>query len=328
MEQQNWISSDVDVAKSILAEVMNYRRTYKSKHVCSESGCPSCSSIHLPKILMAIEKHEPVPFVLPAFPGKSPNPEKVLGHLPDQAEVLSIKFLGLLNQKIKRLYPPGIQILLCSDGRVFSDVVGMEEDHVTAYQSELRNIIFSLRMDSISTFDLDDVFGEASFSMMREKLLHRFGISTAELQEKIRSDENGEASLMYRGITRFLFEDSLHAQQTQTKSALQREARVKAYEVIRRSNAWSELIEDRFPDAIRLSIHPQVCGSKKLGIRLMGHESWMTPWHGAAVETENGFILLTRKEAEALGARLVCSPDGRPSHYKLESPSNLLIAEA
>jgi len=68
---------------------------------------------------------------------------------------------------------------------------------------------------------------------------------------------------------------------------------------------------------VRLSIHPQTCGAKKLGIRLVGNESWMTPWHGVAVESKKGYVLLKRSEAEALGAKLIYAADGRDSHYQL-----------
>ncbi|WP_241480356.1 L-tyrosine/L-tryptophan isonitrile synthase family protein [Legionella norrlandica] len=118
----------------------------------------------------------------------------------------------------------------------------------------------------------------------------------------------------------------MHKDQTKSRSAIQKESRFKAYEVIRRSNAWSNLIREHFPEAVRLSIHPQTCGAKKLGIRLIGSESWMTPWHGVAVESKNGYVLLKRSEAEAIGAKLIYSPDGRRSHYKLMTDESLSTA--
>jgi pyoverdine/dityrosine biosynthesis protein Dit1 len=128
---------------------------------------------------------------------------------------------------------------------------------------------------------------------------------------------------MYCGITRFLFEDSIQPGQTKSRTVIQKESRAKAYEVIRRSNAWSELIAERFPKAVRLSIHPQTCGARKLGIRLIGNESWMTPWHGVAVDTKEGFVLLKRSQAEELGAQLVYCSNGQPSHYKLMTDQSL-----
>ncbi len=316
--------SATEMAKRILAEFMLFRRVPKSIPSCSDIGCQKCTSPHLPKIISAVQKNKPVTFVLPAFPGKSPNPEKVLGPLPDLAERLALHFLGHLCQRIKKIYPPGIKIILCSDGRVFSDVVGMIEKNVSAYQAELDSLIEEMSLSDISTFNLDDFYEGLNFIQMRDELMKSYGNSLDVLKQKIRngtkplaSPEEQEANRMYRGITRFLFEDALHKGQTKSRSALQKESRYKAYEVIRRSNAWSQLIEVRFPKAVRLSIHPQTCEAKKLGIRLIGNESWMTPWHGVAVESKSGYTLLKRSEAEALGAKLIYSSDGRQSHYTL-----------
>lgn len=315
-----------EIAHRIFAEVIPFRRMSLAKSRCHKSACSQCASCHIPKILTAVQHNNPVTFVLPAFPGKSPNPEKVLGPLPDQAERLALHFLGMLGQRIKTYYIPGIKIILCSDGRVFSDVVGMQEHHVTAYQRELSRLIKQMSLPDLLTFNLDDLYETTHFNQMRVLLMQRYGKSLHFTRESVRNGAKPSASLeeqdahrMYCGITRFLFEDSLHATQTKSRTTLQKEARSRAYEVIRRSNAWSELIAERFPDAVRLSIHPQVCGAKKLGIRLISNERWMTPWHGVAVETTQGFILLKRSAAVALGAELVYGMDGSPSHYKLST---------
>lgn len=317
-------------AQTVLAEIMKYRRVPRSNELCNDETCHHCQSVHLPKIIKAIENQKPVSFVLPAFPGKSPNTEKVLGTLPDHAERLSLMFLANLSTKIKQFYKPGIKIIICSDGRVFSDVVGMNEKNVSEYQSELSRIIDEMELEDLSTFNLDNHFEDLSFNQMRDELMKLYGTSTEVLQHKVRkgtqesaSLEEKEANRMYCGITRFMYEDSLFQGQTKSKSALQNEARIKAYEVIRRSNAWSELLVERFPDAVRLSIHPQTCGSKKLGIRLVGNESWMTPWHGVAVKSSKGFILMKRSEAEALNAVLKLDITGRPSHYEFLEDQNL-----
>lgn len=315
-----------DLALRILAPFMSFRRVTKSEAACDRSECRACTSWHLPKILAAVLENRPVTFVLPAFPGKSPNTQKVLGPLPDYAERLSLRFLGQLCRRVRRIYAPGVRFILCSDGRVFSDLVGMKESHVTAYQLEISRLIKELSLPDISTFNLDHVYGELSFFQMRDELMKRYGSSSELLKHRVRVGKNPlatleeqEANRMYRGITRFLFEDSLFPEQTKSRTALQKEARGKAYDVIRRSNAWSELIAERFPEAVRLSIHPQPCGAKKLGIRLVGNESWMTPWHGVAVETPSGNVLLKRSEAEALGATLVYAANRRPSHYRLST---------
>jgi L-tyrosine isonitrile synthase len=281
---------------------------------CPGKDCGRCMNPHMDKILVSLSKGEAPIFVLPAFPGKSPNRSKVLGHLPDEAERSALRFLGSLCARVREFYEPGIRILICSDGRVFSDVVGMKEEDISEYQSGISKMIRELRLLDISTFNLDDCYPGVEFDEMRRRLLSSCASNLEELKERIRSDQTAKS--MYMGMTRFLFEDALSPEQTKTRSAVQRDARRRAYEVIQRSNAWSELIGKVFPEAVRLSIHPQVCGSMKLGIRLIGDETWITPWHGVIVKTPTGVLLLKRSDAEALGARLVLK-DGEASHFEL-----------
>lgn len=318
------LENAVFVANRILTTVMKYRRMSPTDGACATSPCRQCLSPHLAKIVCAILSHQPVTFVLPAFPGKSPNLAKVLGALPDMAEQCALKFLGALTDQIREIYPPGAEIILCSDGRVFSDSVGMRDEDISAYQEELSVMTHELSLENISMFNLDELHSGTSFHQMRENLMEKYGDSVEEVQNKVRlgkdesaPPENRELHRLYCGITRFLVEDAMHPGQQKSRSAIQKECRIRAYEVIRKSNAWSRLIENHFPSAVRLSIHPQGCGSQKLGLNLMGADGWMTPWHGVAVKKGNQFVLLKRHEAEKLGAELIFQK-GRPSHYRLK----------
>lgn len=314
----------LELATEILTDVMQFRRTAGPHSDCATIPCPACLAPHLQKVITAIENNAPITFVLPAFPGKSPNPAKVLGPLPDMAEQRALEFLGHLCERVRKLHAPGARVILCSDGRVFSDVVGMDEANVSAYQQEISRMIEELGLSSkISTFNLDDLFGSQTFTQMREHLMSSHGKSLEELQAKVRRGakpcddrESEEANRMYCGITRFLVEDAARPDQSLSKTAIQKDCKARAYEVIRRSNAWSGLVEEQFPQAVRLSIHPQACGATKLGIRLLDAESWMTPWHGVAVKVGERFVLLKRSQAEAMGAKMIQSA-GRPSHFEL-----------
>lgn len=310
------IDQTVSLARNILGFVLEYRRTPEAHSNC-DSTCRLCQSPHLAKVIREVRNSQPVTFVLPAFPGKSPNLDKVLSPLPDMAERLALEFLQSLCDQIKAVYPPGAQMILCSDGRVFSDIVGMKESDVTAYQHELDLMIEQSGLQNISTFNLDSFADSENqdFTQLRIELMENFGSQLETLKEKVKTEE--EAKRMYLGITRFLVEDSSFPGQTKSRTALQKECKARAYEVILRSNAWSGLIAEQFPEAVRLSIHPQTCGSEKIGIRLVGMESWMTPWHGVAVKKGEEFTLLKKRDAEAIGAQLVFTNDGRASHYEV-----------
>ncbi len=126
---------------------------------------------------------------------------------------------------------------------------------------------------------------------------------------------NQDGVLLYRAITRFLFEDGLTPDYSGSRTALQNDAKARAYGVIQRSWAWGDLLADLFPQAIRLSIHPQVETSIKMGIHMMpSKDDWLTPWHGVAVNTGDHFVLMKRSEVIALGGKLA-NLNGLPSHY-------------
>jgi pyoverdine/dityrosine biosynthesis protein Dit1 len=319
------------IATDILTDIMQFRRMANSHSDCAPS-CPTCSAPHLSHIISAIKENRPIIFILPAFPGKSPNLAKVLGPLPDMAEQRALEFLEHLCSRVKTYHSPGARVILCSDGRVFSDAVGIREEDVTAYQRELSLMIKKLSLTSISTFNLDDVYPGLGFDEMRIDLMRKYGRSIDNLKQMVKQGskedsvhENKEAHRLYCGITRFLFEDAMYPGQIKSRSWVQKDSRIRSYEVIQRSNAWSELISKIFPDAVRLSIHPQVCGAKKLGISLVGTDNWMTPWHGVAVDVGGRFKLLKRAQAEALGAKLV-HLEGRPSHYTLIEKSEMAFS--
>ena len=103
-----------------------------------------------------------------------------------------------------------------------------------------------------------------------------------------------------------------------SRTKVRNEGGERTYQVIQRSDAWGRLLNDCFPAALRLSIHPQNPHSEKIGMLLGAtNDAWLTPWHGVAVKTNGKFQLMRRHEAEALGASLV-SLGGRPSHYQID----------
>ena len=170
---------------AIMTELLQFRRMTRCEHSCTKTACSQCAAPHLDKIKTAVVTLQPVTFVLPAFPGKSPNPAKVLGPLPDMGEQRALQFLDGLCRRIRRLYKPGARIILCSDGRVFSDVVGMVEADVTAYQHELDRMIEDLGLEYISTFNLDELRVGDDFDQIRKDLMDEYGQPLETLKEKV-----------------------------------------------------------------------------------------------------------------------------------------------
>jgi pyoverdine/dityrosine biosynthesis protein Dit1 len=307
-------SANPDLAAEVLTVVLEHQRQAPGDLGCAERPCRVCLGTHLEQVERFIAAGEPVEFVLPAFPAKSPNPAKVLGHLPDLAEVAALTFLQSLCDRIARIYEPGARLVICSDGRVFGDLIEVPDAHISDYKAALTELIVNLGADGLTQFDLDDVHPGVPHDEMRRVLVERYAEPLEVLRAEVKA--GGPELALYRGITRFMFEDRFGPTWTGSRAALQREARARAYGVIQRSRAWADLVSEHYPDSVRLSIHPHRCGAEKIGVHLLETEdSWLTPWHAVAIEERGRLRLVKRAEAEASGAELVYV-DGRPSHYR------------
>jgi L-tyrosine isonitrile synthase len=310
--------SRTEVSKKILEVLYHFRRVNPSSASGSgaqdDGSCVACFQARQSKIENFVLHDEPIMFVIPAFPAKSPNREKVLGALPDLGERIALGFLQSLCDYISHFYAPGARIMICSDGHVFADVVRVSDEAVTGYRESLAAIIATEGWNSLELFGLDDAFDNLDYPMLRSVLERDYAVSLEELRANVQADE--AARSLFNGIHRFMFEDAqglLGGQVSRTK--LRNDSKAAAYQTIRRSNAWSRLVAERFPDAMRLSIHPQPPHSGKFGLHLMRTaDRWLTPWHGVVLDDGVTRTLVKRWEAEKFQATLVCR-DGRPSHF-------------
>ncbi|MDJ0716904.1 MAG: isocyanide synthase family protein [Prochloraceae cyanobacterium] len=309
------------IGEQLLKHIFCYRRLSSNRGCCAQEPCRMCLAPHLPKIEFFIKQKKPIHFILPAFPAKSSNKQKVLGPLPDMGERISLQFLQSLCDRIRDIYAPGAQITICSDGRVFSDLVCVKDEDVTAYGREIKNILDDINADAIDVFNLEDLFGELSFDEMRQKLILNYAESIETIRFQVKNDPDKRN--LFNGIHRFLFEDYLVLQPFKSRNKIQTESKKSAYGVIQRSNAWSVAIAEKFPQALRFSIHPQPYHSEKIGIyTIETKDAWGTPWHNVAVYDGKKFLLMKRSQAESMRASLVWHND-RPSHFVL---SNTLIS--
>jgi pyoverdine/dityrosine biosynthesis protein Dit1 len=307
-------STDFDVARRVLKLIMLHRKVlHESDESCGPEPCAQCLALHLPKLHYFISQGLPIQMILPAFPAKSPNTQKVLGTLPDLGEEIALTFLQSLCDDIRQVYAPGAQLIICADGRIFADLVQVSDADVSAYNDVLKELITRLGTRDLSVVNLEDLLATTSFDEARATITAQYGEPLAELQARVRAAPHHRA--MFNGIHRFMAEDGLALAPEKSKSRVKEESKAVAYEVIRRSNAWTRLLAQEFPHALRLSIHPQHPHADKIGLRITrAVDDWLTPWHGVVLLRANDYVLMKRQQAEALGATLVAQ-SGRPSHF-------------
>lgn len=307
-------------AENVLRDLFRFRRLLPGAGQCETVPCEQCMALHLPKVQQMMSQGLPLTFVLPAFPAKSANLKKVTGALPDFGEELALRFLQDRCDSVAKIYDPGAQLIICSDGRVFSDVVGVRDDDVTAYRRSLIEMIEQCDLRSLLVFDLDDICSETDFDVMRGWLMEHYGEPLEVLEQ--RTQEFAHHQQLFNGIHRFMFEDLVERDHDLSRSQARKRSKALAFEVIRRSNSWSRAVAELFPAALRLSIHPHAAHSDKIGILLGDADDlWLTPWHGVALLQSDRFHLTRRSEAEARGA-VVVERDGRASHFEMPAASN------
>ena len=247
-----------------------------------------------------IVKNQKMTFVLPAFPAKSPSPEKTHGQNPDYGEVLALKNLENLCLEIEAHYPQGAEIIICSDGRAFSDLVNVTDSVIDLYNEGIAEIIRDYNLSHLSLFRMDDLYMDLNPQELRGLLISQYAENLEEVKEKIKIDVN--YNKLFCGIHKFLFEDEVVIKNI-SKNQASKVTKEKAYELIQRSEAWSKLLDNHFKDALRLSIHPHALSHEKFGICLVPSSSkWATPWHNVVVKVKDRFELMHKKEAMKLNA--------------------------
>lgn len=299
------------LAETIFEIIMNYSHSkiFNIKVKFDDPDVNVAVQNHLNKINSFIQKKEAIQIILPAFPAKSPNREKTIGTKPDLGEFLGLKRLNNICSEIQEVYTPGAKVVICSDGRVFSDIVQVSDNDVTAYSVALKDIIKREHIDNLKTFNLDDIFPQLSYKEMRDKLTNNYGKNLQKIKVNVKNQESEKT--LFNGLHKFVFEDMSFLNNELSKNQLKRQSKEIAYQIIQRSHAWSDIVAEHFPKSIRISIHPQKLDTGKIGIQLVKcNNNWGTPWHNVVLLDEEGYQLIKCKEAKEMGAELTSSQKG------------------
>ncbi|EMG48580.1 hypothetical protein G210_0817 [Candida maltosa Xu316] len=240
---------------------------------------------------------QPLEAVLPAFPCKSSNVEKVSGDMPDKGEELALRRLIQFSESIKEIYPPGIIIWIVSDGHVFSDCIAVDDSKVNRYFQGLQQLYANLKpknANPIRFCSLPEIFQLANSNFNNSlvadvELGHYLGTEIDSQSEtcrkilvtscdtdcgKLRQDitTKGHPRLaLFRGFSKFMTEDlALHPKVSgMARKKFKKIVAKVAFEMIKRNDAYSNLVELMFPFHLRFSIHAHCNSGPKFGISLL-----------------------------------------------------------
>jgi hypothetical protein len=92
------------------------------KNVSKDDRWDACGrEAFLNRVYGYVDKNLPIQLALPAFPCKSPNPNKTGGIMPDFAEHIAMDVLHDFVKEVNSIYEPGATMWVINDGHVFSD---------------------------------------------------------------------------------------------------------------------------------------------------------------------------------------------------------------
>ena len=237
-----------------------------------------------------IRENQRIQLLLPAFPCKSPNLEKVSGKLPDAGEVLALEYLNNICREISLLYEPGCDLKIWSDGGVFGDLIAVSEQDIETYVRLLK--YYSMTMSHIEW----DCMNNYVNMKKGESLVGKYGSKSFSFEQwLLKSEDNRQ---QYVHLRRFIEKDLDNVDEYKKLSRRQIRERMKlvAEEMITRNEALGNLLKEHYPNHIRLSIHQHVNDGRKFTIRFFAqsHNSsenssiLRTPWHNSFVINADG----------------------------------------
>ena len=241
----------------------------------------------LEKIKMFIINNKTIDFVLPSFPGKSPNKNSSFNGKFGYEERYSINIIEKMLSEIKSIYTYGARIFIIHDGHLFTDLgITRTDKELDDYIKEFRESICK----EIISISFKELMNCGDYAEAREKINELY---TQLLNVKELKGEVIEKELLF---TKIEFKHQL-SDNNMSNNHLQIIAKKIAKESLLRKQALSMIIEEKFDEAIRLSIHYQDKDSKKLGIKLIDKAINLgSPWFNIIYKCNNGEIILGKKD--------------------------------
>lgn len=113
------IATEQDTTSALLKILFHHRRlTELSEKKCRGILCTKCIRHPQHQIQQAVKEQRILTLILPAFPAKSANRQKTISENPDRGEIIGLTNLNELCQTLQKIYPVGVKLIICSDGRV------------------------------------------------------------------------------------------------------------------------------------------------------------------------------------------------------------------
>ncbi|MFG0606707.1 L-tyrosine/L-tryptophan isonitrile synthase family protein [Vibrio mimicus] len=268
-----------------------------------------------------IQKQQKIKLLLPAFPCKTNNLDKVLGHTPDIGEYLVLRKFVQCIRDIQSVYEPGITFYIFSDYHTFSDYISVDLEHHYDYSDNLRKMVANMNCSDslkIMNFEHFDEFKDLKDTEYFNGLREMFGEPDyADNFSKLKL-KNNKMNQTYLGLKKFMNQDQKHILAPLSyKERRQRLAQI-AKGMMVQGKALDNFLQQKFADCIRLSIHEHPMIGKKYSLFLFNERQFKTPWHSTLLfDASRGEFIVDSKENHLKRSGLIVpvTHDGKPWCY-------------
>lgn len=216
------------------------------------------------------------------------------------------------------------------------DLLGVQDYVVWNYGKRLRdltrsrgygNIEFARLNDLLPVGEAEEQFDDMSYaaaaSILRLSLMNQYGGSgwdKGKIESYVKNDDSKR--ITYCGYLKFLeldLECAYPIGKDRTKSRFKKGVEKIAKTMLKRGDAFARAVRDRYPNHVRLSIHPST-GEDKISINVLPISNTLTPWHNSIAFKVDGTVLAGhRRKFEAIESMELVYENGEPSHFREKS---------
>ena len=258
-----------------------------------------------------VEQKKQIKMILPAFPTKSCNLEKVLGDAADYCEFTALERLVSICQAISEKYEPGAHVTIFSDYHTFEKYISVSYENHYKYREGLEKMIDHLdgnsyiKVMSLREFpemkdkeekDYQEILRETFGSREFEQMIN----DEKSFGEKMKESQNGDKKFARnsKGLRSFMLHDQFPILRAQglNKQEIKEKSIELAKGMMTMGKALTRFLEKYFPaeEYFRLSVHAHSFEGKKFSVFLLpvvirpkknmdsSSLGLHTPWHVAA----------------------------------------------
>ena len=234
------------------------------------------------QIAQCVIENKVITLLLPAFPCKTNNLDKVLGYKPDLGEYRVLqKFVNAIRD-IQSVYSPGVMFYIFSDYHTFSDYINVDLEHHYTYSDELRNMVGNMNASDclkIINFEHFSAFDDLNEYQYFNGLKQRFGDAEYERDFARLKQHDNAMHHTYLGLKKFMHQDQRYALAPLSYKKRRERLALMAKGMMVQGRALDNFLNTHLSHAIRLSIHEHPMQGKKYSLFLFDERSFKTPWH-------------------------------------------------